>query len=175
MISGRQLLRKEIADIWSIDRGEIIDGIYYFENGSLVLKPEHYDLKGWPPGETEKYTPLLFECFDKGGWFYGLFEDSQLTGVVILENRFIGRQKDQLQLKFLQVSRAFRGYGYGSRLFELAKVTAREKGAKHLYISATPSENTINFYRRLGCVVARDVDPELFALEPEDIHLECDE
>jgi hypothetical protein len=43
-----------------------------------------------------------------------------------------------------------------------------------LYISATPSENTINFYLRSGCRVTAQLDPELFALEPKDIHLECD-
>jgi N-acetylglutamate synthase-like GNAT family acetyltransferase len=62
----------------------------------------------------------------------------------------------------------------GTHLFELAKATARERGAKRLYISATPSENTVNFYLRLGCAVAGEPDPELLELEPEDIHLECD-
>jgi len=62
----------------------------------------------------------------------------------------------------------------GRRLFELAKATAREQGAKQLYISATPSENTVNFYLRLGCRVTAQPDPELLELEPKDIHLECD-
>ena len=44
--------------------------------------------------------------------------------------------------------------------------------ARKLYISATPSENTINFYRNLGCIVTEDVDQALFELEPEDIHME---
>lgn len=39
-------------------------------------------------------------------------------------------------------------------------------------ISATPSENTVNFYRNLGCEVTSEIVPELFELEPEDIHLE---
>jgi len=56
----------------------------------------------------------------------------------------------------------------------LAKATAREQGAKQLYISATPSENTVNFYLRLGCRVTAQPDPELLELEPKDIHLECD-
>jgi hypothetical protein len=42
-----------------------------------------------------------------------------------------------------------------------------------MYISATPSENTVNFYMRLGCEIASEPDPELLAREPEDIHLEC--
>jgi hypothetical protein len=45
-------------------------------------------------------------------------------------------------------------------------------GARRLYISATPSENTVGFYTHLGCVITREVDPALFELEPEDIHLE---
>jgi predicted N-acetyltransferase YhbS len=174
MISGRQLLREEIEKVWAIDRGEVIDNLYYFENGTLVLKPEHYDINGWPPGEAEKYTPLLVECFDRGGWFYGVFDADLLIGAAILEAKLIGQHKDQLQLKFLHVSRAYREQGLGKQLFELAKAEAHTRGAKRLYISATPSEHTINFYRRLGCVVTRELDPELYALEPEDIHLECD-
>ena len=44
--------------------------------------------------------------------------------------------------------------------------------ARKLYISATPSENTINFYLNIGCIITREVDQALFELEPEDIHLE---
>jgi len=53
-----------------------------------------------------------------------------------------------------------------------AAAKAKELGAKRLYISATPSENTVNFYRYLGCVVTGEIDQELFDLEPDDIHLE---
>jgi predicted N-acetyltransferase YhbS len=170
--SGRQLFRDEIEKVWAIDRSEVVDDIYCFANGMLVLKPEYCDIHGWPPGEAEKYTPLLVECFDRGGWFYGLF-DGGLVGVAVLEATFIGQNKDRLQLKFLHVSKAYRGQGLGKQLFELAKSEAHTRGAKRLYISATPSENTIKFYQRLGCVVADELDPELFALEPNDIHLEC--
>ena len=56
----------------------------------------------------------------------------------------------------------------------LAKAEARARGAKRLYVSATPSENTIDLYRRVGCVVTKKVEPALLALEPKDIHLECE-
>ena len=173
MISGRLLLRDEIEKVWTIDRGEVIDNIYYLEDGELVLKPDPYDVKGWPPGEAEKYTPLLIDCFDRGGWFYGLFDGSALAGVAILDSKTIGHNLDQLQLKFLHISRAYRGRGLGRQLFECARAKASEMGAKRLYISATPSENTVNFYLSLGCTLAGELDPELFVLEPEDIHLEC--
>lgn len=174
MITGRQMSRDEIERAWEIDRSEVIDKVYRVENGALVIRPQHYDVDGWPAGEAEKYTPILLDCFDRGGWFYGAFEGEKLVGMVVLESRYIGRRNDQLQLKFLHVSNAHRNRGMGRRLFDLAKSAARERGAKRLYISATPSENTVNFYLRLGCRLAGEPDSKLFELEPEDIHLECD-
>jgi predicted N-acetyltransferase YhbS len=168
----RHLARFEIEQIWAIDRREVIDHIYYFENGQLVLKPEHYEMQGWPPGEQDIYTPLLYDCFDRGGFFYGAFEAGRMIGVVILESKFIGPRHDQLQLKFLHVSQAYRKKGLGKLLFEQAAAQAKAMDAKKLYVSATPSENTINFYLRRGCVVTLEVDPDLFVLEPKDIHLE---
>ena len=51
---------------------------------------------------------------------------------------------------------------------------ARALGARRLYVSATPSENTVGFYLRRGCRLAAEIDEALFALEPEDNHLELD-
>jgi predicted N-acetyltransferase YhbS len=172
MIHSRELSREEINNIWGIDRSEIIEAVYYLENGALVLKPERYDMRGWPPGEAEKYTAILEACYDRGGWFYALFNGEKIAGVAVLENRFIGKNGDQLQLKFLHISRAYRKQGLGRRLFDQAAQEARRRGAKGLYISATPSENTIHFYLGLGCSLASQPDSELFELEPEDIHLE---
>ncbi|MGE5072864.1 MAG: GNAT family N-acetyltransferase [Anaerolineae bacterium] len=172
-LTVRNLTREEVTRLWEIDRGEQIENIYYLEDGELVLKPEHYDVQGWPPGEPELYTPILLECFDRGAWMYGVFDGDALVAMVTLDTVFIGPRHDLLQLKQLHVGRAHRGFGLGRRLFEMAREKARSLGAKGLYISATPSEHTINFYLRLGSTVTPVPDPELFALEPEDIHLEC--
>jgi predicted N-acetyltransferase YhbS len=174
VIVGRDILREEIAQIWNIDRSEVVENIYRFENGALVLRPQHFDVRGWPPGEAEKYTPILLDSFDRGGWFHALFDDAKIVGAVVVDSKRIGKRRDRLQLEFLHVSSAYRKKGLGGQLFELAKATARARGARRLYISATPSENTINFYQRQGCAIAEEPDPELFELEPEDIHLECD-
>jgi predicted N-acetyltransferase YhbS len=168
----RLLQRHEIPLIWQIDRREIVQNIYVLQGGKLVLKPDYFDIQGWPPGETELYTPMLFDCCDRGGMFWGAFENDKLIGVAILESKFIGSQHDTLQLKFLHVSRDYRKQGIASTLFRLAVEKAKALGAKKLYISATPSEHTVNYYMRLGCVLAKEVNPELFALEPEDIHFE---
>ena len=171
-VEMRELRREEIESVWTIDRREIVDAVYALQDGQLVLKPQHWDIRGWPPGEQETYMPLLLDCFDHGGAFTGSFDDGVLVGVVALESRLIGERKDQVQLKFLHVSQSHRKQGLGRALFEQAGEQARRLGARKLYISATPSQNTIDFYRHLGCRVAAEVDPELLALEPEDIHLE---
>ncbi len=172
MIEGRELTRAEILGLWSLDRAEVIDNIYYYEQGALVLKPEHYDVQGFPPGEPEMFTPHLLACHARGGWFYGLFDGDQLVAEVVLDRKFIGPRHDLLQMKALHVSRKYRDQGLGRRLFELAAEKARGLGAKGLYISATPSQHTVDFYMGLGCTPTACPDPDLLALEPEDIHLE---
>ena len=168
----RELKEQEIDQVWSIDRAELVERVYSLERGELVLRDERHDVKGWPPGEPELYDPILRDCFAHGGTFYGAFDGETLVGLAVLEGRFIGAKRDQLQLKFMHVSRAQRGSGLGRALFERAVERARALGARRLYVSATPSENTIRFYLGRGCRVTDEVDPELFALEPEDIHLE---
>jgi predicted N-acetyltransferase YhbS len=169
----RFLQRVEIPLIWQIDRREIVENIYSLHNGELILKPDYFDIQGWPPGEAEHYTPILLDCYDRGGTFWGAFENNILIGAAVMESKFIGAQQDTLQLKFLHVSRDYRKQGLGRTLFDSAVKRAKALGAKKLYVSATPSENTINYYLRLGCALTTEIDPELFALEPEDIHLEC--
>lgn len=168
----RELARDEIDLLWSIDRSETIDQVYYRRDGELVLETEHHDVKGWPPGAVEAHTPRLRDCYDRGGTFWGAFAGSLLVGVVVLESEFIGRERDQLQLVFLHVSKSFRRSGMGRTLFEQAVGRARTLGARRLYISATPSRNSVDFYLRLGCVLTYDVDTRLFEMEPDDIHLE---
>ena len=71
MIDFRLLRREEIEKVWTIDRSEVIEGVYYLENDRLVLKPEHYNVKGWPPGETEKYTPSWLSATTGAGGSMG--------------------------------------------------------------------------------------------------------
>lgn len=170
----RLLEREELPGVWAIDRAELVERVYCREGNQLVLKPGYFDIQGWPPGEPEHYAPILLDCFERGGTFYGAFDGEKLVGAAVLESRFIGREKDQLQLKFLHVSRRHRQAGLGRTLFEKVVAKARQLGARRLYVSSTPSENTVRFYLRRGFRVTEDVDPALFALEPEDIHLELE-
>jgi GNAT superfamily N-acetyltransferase len=171
-LRGRALARDEIAAIWTIDRGETIEGLYRVEGGALVLRPERIELEGWPEGEADRYGPLLESCHDRGGWLHGLFDGARLVAVAVLDPRPLGPEGDRMQLKMLYVDRALRGRGVGRALFGLACDEAARRGARGLNVSATPSEHTIRFYLELGCRLAPEPDPELLALEPEDVHLD---
>ena len=48
---------------------------------------------------------------------------------------------------------------------------ARMAGAMALYVSATPSESAVGFYRRAGFKPTDTPHPDLLAEEPEDIHM----
>jgi predicted N-acetyltransferase YhbS len=170
----RRLGRHEVGEVWSIDRAERIEHVYVQRENRLVLIPQRHDMKGWPPGEPEKYGPLLLDCFDHGGTFYGAFDRGRLVGAAVLEGRFIGCLADRLQLPFLHVSQSHRGTGLGGRLFSLLVEAAQRLGARQLYISSTTTENTVRFYLRRGCRPTDEIDAALFAIEPEDLHLEFD-
>ena len=91
----RLLQRTEIQLIWQIDRREIVQNVYVLQGGELILKPDYFDIQGWPPDEQVLYTPILLDCYDRGGTFWGAFENDRLVGVAILESKYIGfrRQK----------------------------------------------------------------------------------
>ncbi len=129
-------------------------------------------VSGWPPGEADIYLPILLETFDRGGYFDAAFDGERLAGAAVVDPRPRGKLGELVQLEFFHVSRPYRKAGLGSALFERAELAAVAFGARGLYISATPSENTVNFYMARGAVPVTEPDPELFALEPEDIHLE---
>jgi len=56
-------------------------------------------------------------------------------------------------------------------LFEQIKDLARQSGTERLYVPATSSESAVDFYSGRGFELTSTPHPELFKLEPEDIHM----
>jgi len=172
MIEARALDRSDISSVWSINRHEIVDHIYQLVDGDLILRKQRYDIREWPPGEAEKYTPILQACHASGGWCCGLFDKDRIVAAAVLDGVPLQSDANARQLVFLHVSHEHRGRGLGKRLFRDAAIEAGNRGIHRLYISATPSKRTVEFYRSLGCSIADHPDPTLFAMEPDDIHFE---
>lgn len=170
----RLIERNEIEKIRDIDRSELIENVYYYKNKELSVVSEHHEISGWDPINLENIITNLYTLFDRKGYFYGAFEKEKLVGISVLDSDFIGINKKTLLLDFLHIDRKYRKTGLGKSLFELAAKRAKELGAKKLYISATPSKNTVQFYFHIGCRLTEELNKELYELEPEDIHLQLD-
>ncbi len=168
----RILDKEEIKRVTEIDRTEVIEYIYHFREGKLELMKEHWEIGEWSVEEKQTHLSSLQKIFDRGGFIFGAFDNSNIIGIIALNNEFIGMNKDQLNLAGLWVSNQYRKMGVGRTLLDLVKTKAMELGVKKLYVSATPSLNTVTFYMNRGFELAREINQRLYELEPEDIHLE---
>ncbi len=173
----KQLSKKEIIRISEIDRTEKIKLLYKYNKGKLETEIVDIDVPHWDHPDwrhDEKLIKDLSDDLDKGGVLFGAFEESKLVGMSVVGNKLRGENSDMLQLVTMHVSNNYRRKGIGTKLLEECKKIARKRGAKLLYISATPSESAIGFYLSHGSKLAEKVDKELYALEPEDIHFIMD-
>ena len=168
----RALRRNEIEKVRNISRNEVVEQVYYFVDGRLVLRDEFYDMRGWPTSELDRCIDHLYDIYDGNGALFGAFVKDRVVGVSALDSEFMGGDADQLQLYFHHVDSNFRHRGVGGELFRKVVMKAKELSAKSLYVSATPSKNTIGFYLHMGCRLASELNVKLFKLEPKDIHLE---
>lgn len=166
--------RSEIAKFVEMDRTETIERIYHVRDGELSLEVEHWDVKDWGDAEKQQRIAGLQARHDSGDTLFGAFDGTTLAGVSVLGQRPLSSAVGRFDLAGLWVSHKYRGKGVGKRLVDLAIAQARELEARTLYVSATPSENTVRFYMSLGFRLADPVDPDLFQEEPEDIHMELD-
>lgn len=167
----RLLEKVDIDRVGEIDRTEIINYIYYYKEGKLVLVEEFCKVNKWSNEQKLIHISALKSIYDNGGFIYGAFYGPKITGVISLDSEFIGKNKDHLNLAGFWVSNQYRNRGIGKKLLELVVEKAMEIGAAMLYVSATPSQNTVNFYLKRGFKLADEIIEKLYELEPEDIHL----
>jgi len=170
-IDYRPLAAAELGRVDQIDRSEVVHQIYRHRDGALELEDNFWDGNGWP-GWGDDHRQRLDACLANDGVAWGAFDRERMVGIAALDGRRISANLDRLDLYFLHVTNGYRGTGIGHRLIDLAIDRARDLGARSLYVSATPSLNTVTFYQRRGFTLASEVDPALYALAPEDIHME---
>jgi ribosomal protein S18 acetylase RimI-like enzyme len=168
----KQLPNSDIERIAEIDRSEHVTVLYRAEQGRLVAEEVDMAVPAWY-AEGDEYSvqsklkhwrPIL----DEGGVLLGALDGEQLAGFAILRYRL---DEGMAQLAVLHVSRPYRRQGIASQLTEEVCRLARADGARSLYVSATPSNSAVGLYTSLGFSLVDQPHPELFALEPEDIHM----
>lgn len=173
MIDIKRMTGSELGRIAELDRSEHVTLAYSYAGEKLEAKEVDWQVPRWfeddrgehsVQAKVKAWAPLL----EQGGTMYGAFDGRVLVGVVIFRPKLTGTMA---QLAVLHVSKDYRRQGVASRLAKEAVRLAKEDGARYLYVSATPSESAVGFYRSNGFRLAGNPHPELYALEPEDIHM----
>ena len=167
----RQMEPAELERIREIDRSERITQQYVAEDGRLTLIDVDIDASPWGgPREApvQRYIDQWRPLLDRGVML-GAFDDDHLAGFAIYTPP---GARDFAQFSVLHVSRLYRRTGIGRLLADEVLALARGNGATRLYVSATPTRGTVDFYMSCGFEPLATPDPELFALEPDDIHLD---
>ncbi|NUF14532.1 GNAT family N-acetyltransferase [Acinetobacter lactucae] len=171
----RSLQNSEIDLIWQqISRRELITQMYTQNQQQLELVDCFFDVQHWDSYHLENDPPKLKQLFAQGSIFVGAFDVTEkLVGVSVVSNQVIANYPQAKLLHYFYVDADQQGQGIGSKLMQAAKESAQQLGAKQLYISATPSRRTVDFYMKHGAQPLSAPDQQLWQLEPEDIHLLC--
>ncbi|MEQ1065033.1 GNAT family N-acetyltransferase [Acinetobacter sp. XH1741] len=171
----RSLFYAEIDLIWQqISRRELITQLYIQKQEQLELTECFYDVQQWDAYHLENDPPKLKELYQQGASFIGAFNAAkQLVGISVVSDQVITDYPDAKLLQYFYVDADQQGQGIGAQLMQAAKASAKQLGAHQLYISATPSKRTVDFYIKHGAKPLKHPDRQLWELEPEDIHLLC--
>ncbi len=168
----RELAQNEVHRIRDIDRTERVRIGYRVEEDRLIRMDVVWDSSPWREEGDEHSIPSMIrgleEVLSHEGTLLGAFDGNRLVGIAAFRPRLT---RTMVQLAFLHVSNGYRKKGIASRLFDQVEELAHQVGVRQLYVSATPSESAVGFYTSQGCVWTPSPHPELFELEPEDIHM----
>lgn len=178
---GKQMLSYKEMNISEAERISEIDAACYIKNAwSINRKTREYELTeiNWTdeslPNGFEWHLDHFKKTIQSGGKSFGCFDDNTLVGYVTIDARVFGQKERYVLLDQLFVSNHYRNNGIGRKLVTLCAEQAGLSGADKIYLCAGSSEDTIAFYKKLGCRAAPEIDKELLEEDPNDIQLELD-
>ena len=169
-----RLQPEDVSRVASIDRSEHVDVHYRVIRGELQKFPAAItDVPPWDSNGSSAHSVAahMASCSSvvaRGGILLGALDAEHTAGLAIVQPLF---EPPLAWMAFLHVSRQYRRRGVAQALWGNAVDIAMADGADSMYVSANPTEAAVGFYLRQGCRLANPVHPDLFAAEPEDIHL----
>jgi GNAT superfamily N-acetyltransferase len=173
-VDFRPLVTADLARIGEIDRTERIETLYVQHGARLEERPGDWSAPPWfTEGEGEhSVAHQRAECeryLAAGALALGAFVDGALVGIGIVRPHI---RPGIAQFAYLYVSNGYRASGIGGHLSDELERLAREHGDTTMVVSATPSLNTVRFYLGRGFEPMSDPLPELYELEPKDLHMQ---
>jgi GNAT superfamily N-acetyltransferase len=167
------MVATEASKIGEIDRSEEISLGFFYRDGKLVSEKVDWQVPRWTADaegdfNVDRRIEDLRVRLETGDIGLGAFDGERLAGYIVLHENLTA---EMAQLAELFVSRTYRKQGIASQLTDRVVQLAKDGGARKLYVSAVPSGSAVRFYMSQGFRLAEKVHPDLYALEPEDIHL----
>jgi ribosomal protein S18 acetylase RimI-like enzyme len=172
-IDYRPLTPADLDRIGDIDRTERIRTGFLQHGDRLEEIAVDWDAPPWSREGVGEHSVAgqRSECeryLRAGATAFGAFDGDVLVGIGIAKAHV---RPGLAQLAYLHVSDGYRGRGIGRRLSDELERLSRAAGDTAMVVSATPSANTVRFYLGRGFEPMAEPLPELYELEPEDVHL----
>lgn len=143
------------------------------QDGQWNLQDASY-INNWDDDKKKQIVGYLTRCIESGGYALGLYDENRLIGFASFRALVFGSANQYINLDMLHISNGFRGKGLGKRLFLEICGKVRQYGVKKMYISANSAEDSMAFYRKMGCIDAIEINQSLQESEPFDCQLEYD-
>lgn len=148
------------------NRQQKITRIYVKKDDTYVLEAQ----PGVMDWSIDKKREVAKDLTDNAYIAYLALEEERIVGFMSLVKELVG---ERMILDMMQVDADFRGRGIGRILWDKAVEEARIHGAKELYISACPSEETIHFYKAMGAEITNSPIRSIADEEPYDLQMVC--
>lgn len=161
----------ECQRIREINASQYIGRAWRNVDGELCLVDINYHDPDFPEG-FDNHLNRLQQTVKSNGIAVGAFSDNRMVGFSALNLSPFGDKYRYVLLDQLFISLEFRRKGIGKKLFLLTASEAKKNSMQKIYICAGSSEETLAFYRSLGCIDAVEVNRELSDNDPRDIQLE---
>ncbi len=176
-IEVRLLSASDIELLHQIDRTEQLEVEYRVENGKLVSSDSTIEVPPWDTTGSGDHSVSRLVAFcephlEQGAQLLGAFRAGAIVGMAVVESTL---RPGVGWLALLHVSNGQRRGGVGQALWRAGVSIVEDAGGEAIYVSAAPTGSAVQFYLKQGCRLAeaKEIVPELFDAEPDDIHLLC--
>jgi GNAT superfamily N-acetyltransferase len=157
-----------LGRIHEIDVSEDVDAIYVQRGTSLERIEERHSRPWYTAAQWSEEVERWRDYVGSGGAAFGAFDGERLLGFSVVRS---GLDDEMAQLAGLYVDRTWRRHGLGRTLLFCAVESARSSGATGLYVSSSRYESAVEFYLSFGFRPLETPNPQLFQMEPHDIHM----
>jgi len=177
-IEIRRLTVADVGLLGRIDRSEQLEVTYRVAGGELVAAPDDFFIPPWnPEGDGEHSVAAMVRFAEPivrdGAELLGAYRGEKLLGLAVVDPDY---GPELAWLALLHVTQSARRGGVAGALWAAAAAIARDGGRPAMYVSATGSGSAVGFYLSRGCRLAAEdeIIPDLYELEPKDVHFVCE-